>query len=595
MLYLVIARLKHAVSSALPGSCSRRCLVGLMLYCCLAANSAAQTLTPPNATLLAAEGDAVSQVFFVTTGDTILTDVYLCIPECSGDDQGDDVGPVIVSGSDSAETQLGIWEINDECIADDSTLACQVTITYYPTAPGSSSAQLQVVLTNTLRNIVLDSFLTGVLEERSVPGLNENQSEIGRALDTACEALDAMASEEVELSAEQEDLQRTCRTLEGQLESGTLAGALNRLLPEELFTLGESAVETTDLQVTNVFTRLQALQSGRAEAFDLSGLQIRYRGQRIPGYVLDLAQDSLYAGGAASSDTQGFSTRFGFFVNGLLSSGEANSGENQKSSDFTTHGLTIGSDYRMSSNTVLGAAVGLSRSESDFIDDDDAIDSDGMNISLFGTWYEEGVAYADAVLDVGQHDYSIRRRINLPGAPSRFASGETESDAIALSFGTGRTFRRDAWEFAPYVRVSLAQAKVADYAESTPDIGDSAGIGSVLQIDSHRVRSTTLILGGRASVSVSTRRAVILPQLHIEAEFENEKQKDPIKARFRHDPTSTVFRVEGNERDAAYVNVGIGARVVFPRRRSGYLFYESRTAHDLLTQHSLKLGIRMDF
>jgi len=154
------------------------------------------------------------------------------------------------------------------------------------------------------------------------PGLNNNQSQTGTALDSACVALAASPDGTTGLTAAQLDLQATCNELDARLRDGSVAPALDRLAPEEVFTLGDSVIDTTDLQITNVYSRINALRSGRTDALDVSGLNLNIRGERIPGAVVEAAQDQIPSGGAASADdVSGFGPRIGVFANGAVSVG----------------------------------------------------------------------------------------------------------------------------------------------------------------------------------------------------------------------------------------------------------------------------------
>lgn len=427
-------------------------------------------------------------------------------------------------------------------------------------------------------------------------GLNDNQAETGRALDTACEALSSQFDASQPLTAAELDLRATCLSLDSRLQDGSLAGALDRLAPEELFFFADSVIDTADLQITNVYSRINAIRSrrrsdGNNNALDLSGLNLNLYGQLVPGSVLDATQNAMSGGGAAA-DTQ-LQSRLGVFANGTVSVGTVDGDDHQRNADVQSSGVTIGVDYRLNENAVLGAGLGIASSSTDFTADEGTADLSAFSVTLFGTWYEADAGYFDAVLDVGQNSYDVKRRINFIGAPDQFAIGSTDASVLSFTIGVGNNIQSGAWEFGPYGRMSLTTANVDGYSESASS--DAAGFGSVLNISSHAVKSTTIAVGGQLSRTINTRRGVFLPQLRVEAEFENEDRKEGIEAVFQHDPSQTAFTVNGNPRDTRYINVGLGASAVFSNGKSAYLFYETRALHDFVTQHWLKLGLRLEF
>ena len=428
--------------------------------------------------------------------------------------------------------------------------------------------------------------------------LNANQAAVGGALDTLCESLALRVEAGETLSDETVDLFQTCAELDVRLADGRLAPALDRLAPEELFAIGDSIIDTTDIQVTNVYARINAIRAARRGGVDLAGLDLDLYGERIPGNVVDAAKDAWtgggVGGGGAAADAEGFGTRLGVFVNGAVSVGEIDGDGIQRDADVSTAGLTIGADYRFTADLVAGVGLGFVVNETAFDSDNGEVDLDGFNLTLFATRYDPDAGYLDGVLDIGRNTYDVRRRINLPGLPDQFALGDTEADVLSLTVGAGRDFRAGNYEFGPYFRFSYTTASVDGYSERPSSEGP--GEGSVLDIRPHDLRSARAAIGGQLSTTIGTRRGVIVPQLRLEAELETEERKDGIEASFTHDPDGIPFTVNGNVRDTGgYLNLGLGGSGVFANGRSGYVFYETRLAHEFVTQHFLKLGIRLEF
>ncbi|MGQ7845250.1 autotransporter outer membrane beta-barrel domain-containing protein [Granulosicoccus sp. 3-233] len=484
-----------------------------------------------------------------------------------------DVAPIIAASPPTAESAMAASSNN----ADRSSTATANSKIDPPAAPDLAS--------NVVRFIVRSGFLTGT-------GLTKNQSSTGGALDNACAELDRLQAVDEDLTEAQIDLDATCDDLNDEVGEAGLAGAINRLMPEEAFAMADSSVEMSDIQVTNVYNRINALRGGAGGGVDLSGFSLNYQDQYIPGAVFNAVQRTLAASDVENS-LPGGTPRLGVFVNGRLSVGETERTNQQKGADFSTQGITLGADYRLSTRLVLGGSIGYASSQTDFTSDSDSLDVEGIFLTLFGTWYHRDLAYVDLVLQSGDNSYDSVRRINLPGRPTLFANGSTDARLTSLTIGLGKQFQREQWEFGPYLRATATSADVDGYTETTAS--QSRGFGSVLSIGSHSIKSTTVSAGVQVSTSVSTSRVVLVPQLWVEGEFENESDKDDISARFVHDPTGTVFSIEGNERDASYVNYGLGTSIFWPGFRSLFVFYESQLAHDYTTQYWLKFGARFNF
>lgn len=449
------------------------------------------------------------------------------------------------------------------------------------------------------------AFFTLRVGLEAAPGITSNQSEIGRGLDNACLELNGIASTAslqgnvndagaALAPSAQQDLIDTCNALEA---SDNLAQDLDRVSHEELFVFSDTVVDTSDLQVTNVYSRINALRSGSTEGLDLSGLRFSILDETIPGNVVNAAQNALYGlatGGGAAAESGGFGKRLGFFANGAIGFGEVDGQGQQQNANVETTGLTVGADYRLTDRFVLGAGVGLVNSETEFTSSDGGATVDGVSFTLFGTWFKSDVGYFDVVLDAGTNSYEVERQINLTSDENEvMAIGETDASYISFTLGAGRNFTVADWELGPYVRYSATRASVDGYSETASN--QQAGFGSVLDVRSHDANSSLFSFGGQISKSVSTTKAVFVPQFRFEFETQTEGTKDGIPATFQADPNDTLFVLEGTERDTSYINYGLGSSVVVKGGHSGFMFIEGRAADDVVRQNWLKLGYRYEF
>ena len=117
----------------------------------------------------------------------------------------------------------------------------------------------------------------------------------------------------------------------------------------------------------------------------------------------------------------------------------------------------------------------------------------------------------------------------------------------------------------------------------------------MLDVRGHDASSSLFTFGGQVSTTISTKRAVFVPQFRFEFETQAEETRDGIPATFQADPNDTLFILEGTERDTSYINYGIGTSVVAKGGHSGFLFLEGRAADDIVRQNFLKLGYRFEF
>ena len=399
-------------------------------------------------------------------------------------------------------------------------------------------------------------------------GLNENQIELNQMLDNACSGLDA-----TNIGAAAQDLLLTCnRLLPLDDDNSQLPPGLDRLIPEEAFAISDTLTDAADLQVTNVQARINSLRRQ-----DLNK---------------QTDNDSIRdAGGGASYSP--LKRKWEPFFNSQLSSGNVDGARLQQNANVATNQLTVGFDYRVSDDLIAGAGIGLFQNETDFATSAGRNRVAGLNMTLFSTFSLPHRSYADVVLDIGSSRYDQSRQINLDGEAEVLALSDTESASVSLTAGLGRTFRITQWDFSPYARLAYTNASVDGYRERANST--SPGFGSTLEVKGQSISSLTYSVGATAARIINTTRAVLVPQLSLEAEFEAEADKTQLSASFLADPDQTSFNVIGEQRDTAYLNLGVGGIAIFTGGRSAYLYYETRLAHELVDQHWLKAGVRLEF
>ena len=446
--------------------------------------------------------------------------------------------------------------------------------------------------------------LFNILVGRLQPAaLTESEFEVATAIDLACDAIDN--AEVVLLTQEEQNFGALCE-LEGESDEN-IRQALDRLATEETFTLGDSVLSLSNIQITNVYARINAIRSGKSNPVDASGLRLRVLGDDLPGAVPEAIVNLFASGGSGGTDDLGLISDWGFFINGSAVFGEADGTINEIGQNFDTRGITAGADYRLRSNLIFGGALGFTNHKSRFSTGGGESNQDGQYLSLFGTWFDENAGYLDGIIEVGRNTFDIRRRIDLGFSEEgtvttallgdggdKFANGDTSASSIAMTVSAGYDFNVKGWSIGSYGRFSVTAAEIDDYSEQVSDPTDISS-GWALDVGSHRVLSNQLSIGGQLSKTFNTKYGVFVPQLRIEGQVELENRPDGITARFQNDPLETAFTIQADDNESTVFNYGFGSSAVFPRGRSAFLFYEGQAGNDRLSIHNLKGGFRVEF
>ncbi|MFO1351111.1 MAG: autotransporter domain-containing protein [Gammaproteobacteria bacterium] len=418
-----------------------------------------------------------------------------------------------------------------------------------------------VVITNVERNF------TGI------PGLDPTQLAVAQALDRLCKTTASAA------------LRAQCANLQN-LNDNQVGEALRQIAPEEFAALGPTTLQTHHVQLSNIRERLTALRRG-GQGVSLTGLTLNVQGEGFPiGRLGEGALKELSGGSAGAADVLGGGGRLGVFVNGRLDVGSHDRTGREAGYDFDTKGITLGADYRISDQFVVGGAFGYSDTGTDFDTSGGNLDAHGLTASLYGTFYTDNNLYIDAILGYGHSRYDTKRNLRYPGVNTS-THGDTDGNQWSASLTLGGDFNREAWLFSPYARLDYIRASIDGFRES-------GGLGLGLAIADQDITSLSSVLGTRVSRSISFNWGVLTPTASIEWEHEFKDGSRRLTSRFLEDP-SVPFSITTDDPDRNYFNIGIGAAAVFPNGRSGFISYEGVFGQDDFETHTIQAGIRLEF
>ena len=305
-------------------------------------------------------------------------------------------------------------------------------------------------------------------------------------------------------------------------------------------------------------------------------------------------------GSAEGQDLGSGFSRWGFFASGIIGRGSYDGTALTPEYDYDSNGLTAGVDYRVNDQWIVGGSLGWNQQETDLAQGEGAIETDGWSVSGYTTWYHENQWYLDGVLTFGSNDYDLERHIHysVPGAGGtttsvdQLARASTGGDQLSLAVSFGRDFQRGNLSFGPYFRGMYTRVDFDSYEEQ---LGGGVGSGLGLAVDERELTSMTGTLGGKLTWALSRDWGILMPHAQLEWEHEFEDDPQQLAARFLHDPTRTMIRVDGDEIDTDFYNIGLGVSALFANGRSAFLYYEHLAGSEGLSQDNLSLGVRLEF
>lgn len=407
------------------------------------------------------------------------------------------------------------------------------------------------------------------------------------------------------------DLQTRCQEMiiNARLNPSGVAYALQQIAPEEFAAQGRLSTEAAARQVRNIYTRLMALRSGAIETISLKDLQLNVDGQNVP---LPTTDDSEYRLEGKPLATQGREqkmysgtahalemNKFGLFVNGQIGLGDKNTTANETGFDFNSLGLTGGADYRLTDKMIFGAALGYSLAKADLYENSGNIKVDGLNLSLYGSFYQPQKFYVDMLYSYGMTAYDNSRSIvytlehNTPINQTAHSDPDGEQQILSISGGYHLYFGK--LSVTPTLRLDQIGTSISSFTESIADL-QAPGAGLALAIDDQTVKSLTLAFGAQLALELKQSSGVtFIPQVNLEWVTESKTGQRWIKGRLVDYAGEDSFALPTDEADGSYANLGLGLAVQFNEKLSAFVNYETLFGLRDMSSSSLMGGIRMEF
>ncbi len=383
--------------------------------------------------------------------------------------------------------------------------------------------------------------------------------------------------------------------LQASSSTSDVINALEQINHEKYSNQGSNAVNIAYSNVGALSDRLFALRGG-AHGLSLQGLDVVVDGKRIPS---QMTTGLLTDGGEEISS---FFSKLGVFLNGQIGWGDKDSTILESGFRFNTYEITGGIDYRLTDKIILGAALSYANSDIDINSDGGDSDTDGVTMSLYGTYYVNDSFYIDGIVSLGFNDFDNERRIAYSIAS--LTSGTTvvnqtmdsDTDGIQQSYslGCGYDFNHKALTFGPYGRVTYTRTDIDDFTESASAPG-APGSEWRLRVESQEIKSFTSKFGAQAAYAISTKWCVLTQQARVEWVHEFGDNSRHIDARFIEDAGATPFTTKTDDPDEDSLNFGIGISAVFTEGKTAFFDFEKLAGYDDWSSNTVTFGVRCEF
>jgi autotransporter-associated beta strand protein len=349
---------------------------------------------------------------------------------------------------------------------------------------------------------------------------------------------------------------------------GKLPNDLDLISPSDLTSLYEVSFSGANVQRFNLTNRMAEVREGStgfSSTLSISRQQLPV-GKDEKGVVEPVLQPSP-------------ENRWGVFVTGDGDFVSVGGDGNAHGYDFTTAGVTLGVDCRLTNNVAIGLMGGYAHTWTNLARGG-RVGVDTGKVGLYTTWWERGF-YVDGFVGGGFNTYDTTR-----GALQGFANGRTDGAEFDTFFNVGYDARIGNWRFGPYATAAYAYVGLNNYTES--------GSLAPLDIVSQHQDSLRTDLGFRAEYRIKAGGVELRPYARAAWEHEYLYGALPIDAGLASG-AGGIFTVYGPAEGHDCAIIGAGLSIQLPKDVLLYLAYDGQIGRERYASHAVAGGLRWSF
>lgn len=259
------------------------------------------------------------------------------------------------------------------------------------------------------------------------------------------------------------------------------------------------------------------------------------------------------AGSALPGTTQGGDKDkpFAVFVAANYGWGERDSSATEAALDYTDTALTIGADYRLGSQFLIGGALGYGMSDGKIGSGLGKVEQNSVRGALYASLFSDAW-YIDASATAGVNDFDkITRNTGFIGAPS--VSTDTSGRTVTAGLEAGYLFKAGDFAFGPLGGFRYSVISLDGYTE-----GGFTGVAR--QVDKQRFTSFIARAGVQASYKLAVDGATVVPRAAAVVEHELGDRSRTITSRIVSQPGVTQStRTPDEDKTILRLSAGVAA------------------------------------
>jgi outer membrane autotransporter protein len=356
---------------------------------------------------------------------------------------------------------------------------------------------------------------------------------------------------------------------------GNLPHDLSLIAPTQISSMNATTVSLGKVQASNIGSRLLNVRGG-STGFSSSGFGIS---GGSTNFDAGLAGPSGNEGKAGPVFAPTPENRWGVFVTGTGEFTNVDSTSNAAGYNVNTGGITVGVDYRLTPNLVIGVDGSYAHTNVN-LDGGGNVTVNAGTVGLYATAFADGF-YVDVAASGGPNGYDTNRTA-LQGS----ASGSTEGANANVLVAGGYDWKRGNFSIGPTATFEFSYVSIDGFTET--------GSLAPLKLRDQSYESERTIFGAKAAYNWKIGSITLIPQVSVGWVHEYGSVAYSVIANFANGAGNS-FTVNGPAIGRDGVLVTAGMSMLWTDRISTYIYYDGELARTNYDSHTVVGGVRISF
>jgi uncharacterized protein YhjY with autotransporter beta-barrel domain len=244
-------------------------------------------------------------------------------------------------------------------------------------------------------------------------------------------------------------------------------------------------------------------------------------------------------------------------------------------------GPTVGVDYRLGNDGVIGAAFDYEHAFGDYDAGFGDFDTDTFTLLVYGSYYPTDQSFIDAALGFGYKQFDTEHLNNASLTDT--VQGNTHGFDFTADLTGGYDFPLGAFTVGPRLGLHYKRAQLNSFTET--------GTAPFTTYHDQVRDSLTGTIGFQASYAISTSFGVVVPS--VNADYVREFLDD--RETYTATDAGGTFDYVGDQPDRNHFNVGAGVVFLLPGGVFPFVSYEAELANYLQETHTITAGVRLEY